>query len=218
MNKCFLLTRPSYDTATSYLHYFAKDAIAVAKKSKGIHVTDLEGPEANRANLEKSIGKENPGLMFLNGHGDKMAVWGHKDEVILDGKNINLAKGKIVYALACDSLIGLGGIAVAQGTQAYIGYKENFMLVADPTRHATPSKDNNAFPFKIACTKLIESLLAGNSARESIDITRREYIRLIKSLGTSEDPYGDISLVRFALTWNLEFLDMEGNPDACFVA
>ena len=216
MTKCFLLTRPSYDTATSYLHYFAKDAIIIAKKFKGIHVADLEGKKATRPNLEKSMAQESPGLVFLNGHGDKMTVWGHKDEVILDSKNINLAKDKIVYSLACDSLAGLGDIAVGQGTQAYIGYQENFMLVADPTRHASPSKDNNALPFKMACTKLIESLLTGTNAQEAINITKREYIRLIRSLGTSEDPYGDVSLVRFALAWNLEFLDMKGNPDACF--
>ena len=216
MTKCFLLTRPNYETATSYLHYFSKDAIAIAKKFKRIHVTDLEGEKATRPYLEKGMMNENPGLVFLNGHGDKMTVWGHKDEVILDSKNINLAKGKIVYALACDSLAGLGETAVGEGAEAYIGYLENFMFVADPTRHASPSKDNNALPFKMACTKLIESLLAGINAREAIEVTKREYIRLIKSLGTSEDPYGDVSLVRFALTWDLEFLDMKGNPDACF--
>ena len=216
MTKCFLLTRPNYDTATSYLHYFAKDAITIAKKLKGIHVSDIEGNNVTRPNLEKSMTHEKPGLVFLNGHGDKMAVWGHKDEVILDSKNISLTKDKIVYSLACDSLAGLGSIAVGQGAKAYIGYQEEFMLVADPTRHASPSKDNNALPFKIVCTKLIESLLTGRNAREAIEITKREYIRLIKSLGTSEDAYGDVSLVRFALAWDLEYLDMKGNPDACF--
>ena len=71
MTKCFLLTRPNYETATSYLHYFAKDAIAIAKKSKDIHVTDLEGVKATRENLEKSMAKDGPGLVFLNGHGDR---------------------------------------------------------------------------------------------------------------------------------------------------
>ena len=40
---------------------------------------------------------------------------------------------------------------------------------------------------------------------------------MIKSYGTSEDdPYGDTPLIRFALAWDLEFLDMKGNPDAVF--
>ena len=218
MTKFFLLTRPNYDTATSYLHFFAKEAITIAKKLKGIHVSDIEGNRVTRPNLEKIFARENPKLVFLNGHGDKMAVWGHKDEVILDSKNISLANDKIVYALACDSLAGLGDLAIVQGTQAYIGYQENFMLVADPTRHASPSKDNNALPFKMVCTKLIESLLKGSTAQEAINITKREYIRLIKTLGTSEDVYGDVFLVRMALAWDLEYLDMKGNPDACFAA
>jgi len=43
----------------------------------------------------------------------------------------SLAKEKIVYALACDSLEVLGKTAVEQGTKAYIGYKARFMLVID---------------------------------------------------------------------------------------
>ena len=131
MTKLFLITRPNYDTATFYLHHFAKDAIKIAKKSKGVHVTDLEGKKAIRLNLEKSMSAENPGLVFLNGHGDKTAVWGHKDEVILDKKNISLSKNKIIYALACDSLAQLGDLATEQGAKAYIGYSDSFMIIRD---------------------------------------------------------------------------------------
>ena len=100
MAKCFLLTRPNYDTATSYLHYFAKDAIMIAKKFKGIHVADLEWKKATRPNLEKNMSCENPGLVFLNGHGDRMSVFGHKDEIILDSKKFQTFRKSFILALS----------------------------------------------------------------------------------------------------------------------
>ena len=217
MAKRFLITRPTHDLITSYLHDFSNEIVKTAKETKDIHVTDLEGPAAIRVNLEKSLIKEEPGLVFLNGHGDRKRVAGHEDEIILDEKNIKLGKDKIIYALSCDSLEDLGEIAVDKGARAYIGYKARFMIVKDPSRECSPSKDKNALPFRRACSTLINSLVFGLPAGEAIERTKKEYIHSIKSLGTSEDdPYGDVPLIRFALSWNLEFLDMCGNPNASF--
>jgi len=126
-------------------------------------------------------------------------------------------KDKIIYALSCDSLYSLGKIAADIGVKAYIGYKARFMIVRDPSRDCSPSKDKNALPFRRACSVLINSLVFGIPAGEAIERTKKEYIHSIKHLGTSEDgPYGDIPLIRFALSWNLEFLGMCGNPNASF--
>ena len=217
MVKKFLITRPRHDISTSYLHDFSKEIVKTIKETKEIHVTDLEDSKAIRINVERCLAKENPGLVFLNGHGDKKRVAGHNDDIILDEKNIEFTKNKIVYALACDSLDGLGPIAVRKGARAYIGYKASFMIVRDPTREGTPSKDKNALPFKKACCTLINSLVLGKSVGETIKITKEEYMRLIRSYGTSEDdPYGDAPLIRFALAWDMEFLDSCGDYDAYF--
>lgn len=217
MVKKFLITRPYHDVVTSYLHDFSKEIIKIIKSTKDIHVTDLEGEKATRANLEKDFTKENPGLIFLNGHGDRKNVAGYKDEIILDEQNIHLTKEKIVYALSCDSLEGLGEIAVKRGAKAYIGYKARFMFIKDPSRSSSPDKDKNALPFKKACFALINSLVFGNTVKKSIEMTKEEYMHSIISYGTSEDdPYGDAPLIRFALAWNLAFLDMRGDPNASF--
>ena len=84
MTKNFLITRPKHDLATNYLHDFSKEIITTIKSTRDIHVTNLEGPKATRKNLEGALIKENPKLVFLNGHGDKKKVKGHKDETILD--------------------------------------------------------------------------------------------------------------------------------------
>ena len=156
-------------------------------------------------------------MAFLNGHGNKIGVAGHKDEIILDEENAALTKSKIVYALSCDSLDELGPISVKIGAKAYIGYKASFMIVRDPSRGSSPQKDKNALPFRRACNVLINALVFGNTVGRSIELTKKEYTRSIKSYGTSEDdPYGDIPLIRFALAWDLEFLDMCGDSNSFF--
>jgi|SRR3989338_8398434 len=217
MVKKFIVTRPNWDIMTSYLYDFSKTIIKSVKETKDIHLTSIENNEVNRINFENSVKKENPKLIFLNGHGDKKSVAGHENEIILDEKNINLAKDKIIYALACDSLEDLGKTAVKEGAKSYIGYKASFMIVRDPSRESNPSKDNNALPFRRACNTLINSLVIGSSVEESVNLTKKEYTYFIKFYGTSkDDPYGDVPLIRFALAWNLEFLDFEGNPNASF--
>lgn len=217
MVKKFLITRPRWDVMTSYLYDFSDSIKKLVKETKDIHITSIEHSKVNRVNFEGAIIKENPKLVFLNGHGDKKKVAGHENKIILDSKNIKLTKDKIVYALACDSLEELGKIAVNEGAKAYVGYKASFMVVRDPSRESTPSKDKNALPFKKACNTLINSLVIGNNIEKSIELTKKEYIHSIRSYGTSkDDPYGDVPLIRFALAWNLEFLGFEGNPNASF--
>lgn len=217
MVKNFLVTRPNHDVITSYLYDFFRLSLETIKECEDMHVTDLDGVKATRELLEKTLSKEKPGLIFFNGHGDRRRVAGYKDEIILDEKNVVLAKNSIVYALACDSLETLGEIAVEKGVKAYIGYKASFMMVLDPSRSTSPNKDKNALPFKRVCNTLISSLVFGLPVGESVEKTRKEYMNLIRSYGTSEDdPYGDVPLIRFALAWNLEFLDMCGDPNASF--
>ena len=217
MAKNFLILRPHHDVETSYLHSFSKKTIQKLKGNKLIHVSDLEGKKANRKNLEQAALKENPKLMFLNGHGDINTVLGHDDEPVLDIQNVNLTKHKIIYALACDSLIGIGNEAVKIGAKAYIGYGAKFMCAKDPSRTSSPDKDKNAEPIRTACLILIDSLLEGKTVEKSIELTKQEYYRAIRSYGTSEDdPYGDTPLVAFALTWNLECLGYVGDSKAVF--
>ena len=44
MAKRFLITRPTHDVITSYLHDFSNEIVKTVKGARDIHVTDLEGP------------------------------------------------------------------------------------------------------------------------------------------------------------------------------
>lgn len=154
-------------------------------------------------------------MICLNGHGTAYEVRGHNDEPILDSTNLGLTKGSIVHALAYDSLVKLGKGSREQGTRAYIGYSAKFMISCDPTRSSSPEKDRNADPIRKACNMTMSALLRGETVQKAIDLTKKEYKKLIKTYGNSEDdPYGDAALIGFALAWNLSFLDFVGDPIA----
>jgi len=216
MVKQFLITRPNYDKETSYVYSFSKAVVAIAKENKEIHVTELDGKNVTRKNFVAAVSANKPRLIFLNGHGDKMEIYGHNDEPILDKANVNLTSGKIVYALSCGSLIGLGNLAIKSGAEAYIGYEEEFTWVGEISKTAIPDKDKNASPFRKICFLLGKNLLSGMTVGESVTRTREEYKRLIKNYGTSEDYYGDAPLIGLALSWNLLFLGFQGKPNAVF--
>ena len=188
----------------------------MAKEESDIHITDLEGKKANTASFENAVKKSKPKLVFLNGHGDETVVLGHNDKPVLTEDNVGLIKGGMIYALACESLAVLGQIAVKKGVKAYIGYKEEFRWVGDPSRTSTPDKDKNAAPFRKVCSILGKSLLSGIPAGKSVELTRLEYIRLIRNYGTSEDNYGDAPLIGLTLSLDLLALGMAGDKTASF--
>ena len=95
MTKHFLITRPNHDKETSYLSSFSKAIVEIVKDDKNIHLTCLESNDANRKNLEGNLsGNKSPRLVFLNGHGTEVEVWGYDDEVILDKKMLILLKAR----------------------------------------------------------------------------------------------------------------------------
>lgn len=214
MVKQVIITRPYHDDETAYLHSFMKFIVNTGKNLSDIHLTDLEGKDATRKNLETSA-REGAKLICLNGHGTAYEVKGHDNEPILDKTNVAITKGAIVHALACDSLVKLGKQSVECGARAYIGYSAQFMVSRDPARSSSPEKDKNALPIRKACNITVTNLLHGETVQKAIDLTKREYKKLIKTYGNSEDdPYGDAAVIGFALTWNLSFLGFEGESGA----
>lgn len=216
MVKQFLITRPQHDKETAYLYSFSKAIVQIAKEDKQIHLIELPNNKANRKNVEASLSSVKNMLAFFNGHGDAETVFGYKDEPILDKNNVKLTNNKIIYALACDSLVGLGPLAVNNGAKAYIGYKDEFMWVGDPSRSAVPDKDKNSAPFRKIYHHLIHNLIKGMSVGETIKKTKEEYKKMIKQYGTSEDDFGDAPSIGLALSWDLLSLDIVGNSTASF--
>ena len=219
MRKTILFTRPCYDLPTEYLHYISGQLVGSLKFADEHAIIDLAGKGVLRSDFEKAVKKGSPGLVVLNGHGTKDAIYGAADEIVLDGQNVRILASRIVYAVACDSLEGLGQLAVNAGQAAcYVGYGANFMIIVDPTRTAAPGKDKNIKPFVQVYATTVLSLAAGLTVAESIRNTKEKIKSLIKEYGVYgiRDRYGDAPLIRWALYWDLFFLSAHGDLDACF--
>ncbi len=153
----------------------------------------------------------------MNGHGSKESVVGYNNEIILDKNNIDILKSKIVYAVSCDTLTGLGELAVNDGkTEVYIGYSSRFMIIIDPTKSAVIQKDKNIEPFKQVYVHMVACLTSGLNIRYSIEKTKELMRSLIREYGVYgiRDKFGDAPLIRLALFWNMFFLDAHGNLEA----
>lgn len=208
--KSILFTRPNYDFPTSVLHYFSEELIK-SIKGTNYNIINLEGIKATKDNFENSSKKAR--LIILNGHGTKSAIFGNKEE-ILNKENINILKSKIVYAVACDSSEELGELAIEKGkADAYVGYEAYFMVVTDPSRSSTHSKDKNLKVFIKPYATLILSLISGLTVETAINKTKDMLKRLIREYGVYgvRDNYGDAPLIRLGLYWDLMFLKGYGN-------
>ncbi len=108
MSGSLLVTRPNFDLTTRYISAWAEKVIEFAKL-KNKKVFDLAKSRANLKEFESVIRKQDPGLIFLNGHGNENQVTGQNNQVLLAlGNNEDLLKNKSVYALSCRSGKSLG--------------------------------------------------------------------------------------------------------------
>lgn len=129
MNHRLLITRPNSDLTTRYISTWAKKIIDFAQE-KGDIIFDLDKKRANRNELESMIAKNDPTIIFFNGHGDYDFVAGQNDEeLIRAGDNTAVLKAKVVYVLSCRSGKILGPNSIKYGADAYIGYDEDFFSV-----------------------------------------------------------------------------------------
>jgi len=217
MKKHILITRPLHDIPTSYLHFISGELKQEINSVGEYTVVDLERENAVREKFEKAIDSMNPRLIILHGHGTYDSIAGQNYEIILDKENVAKLESKIIYAVVCDSSQELGDFAIEKGkAEAYIGYEANYMVVIDPERSTTPQKDKNFLPFKQAYTTFVLSLLSGFKIFECMERTKRQIRDLIREYGVRgiKDKYGDASLIRFALYWNLFFFKAHGKLEA----
>ncbi len=178
-----LITRPNHDLPTKYLYAWAGEVLKTAKKSK-LKYTDLKGKKANLKNFTKAL-KQKPGFIFLNGHGSRTEITGYDNSPMLEtGKNEELAKGTLVYAVSCQAGAKLGPAMVKAGAKAFIGYKEDFFLCYTAKQVKKPLKDNTAKlflePSNLVPTALIQQKTA-KSAYESSQQAMQENISFMLS-------------------------------------
>lgn len=162
-----LVTRPNYDPGTNYLFYWSQAVIDFAKR-KSIGVLDLSGNKASRIVFESYISKNNPKVVFFNGHGSNRAIAGNNGEPIVEaGENEGLLRGKIVYTRCCNAAALLGLLAVKKGASAFMGYKKSYVFATLNSCVTRPLTDIVAKLFLEASNLIPISLLKGNTVQEA---------------------------------------------------
>lgn len=184
-----LTTRPNYDQGTNYLCYWTKLVIDEAIK-KGIEVTDLFGKKANKANFVSYYKKHNHKLVFLNGHGFDNLITGYDDEILIDNLENKLEMiGSIIVARSCRCAKILGNFLVENGSLAFIGYKDDYVIKTSRKYSTKPLLDPMAALYLEPSNMIVKSLLKGKTTGEAnIKSKRMMAINISKVLsGGSKD-------------------------------
>lgn len=161
-------------------------------KSKGITVLDLEGKKASKQKFVSYISRNNPHLIFLNGHGSKDSVAGYDNEVLLDEDNCEaLLREKIIYARSCEAGASLGPFSIEKGAAAFIGYNKDFWLIRSKERGTKPLTDPIAKLFLEPSNLVPITLIKGSSTQEayqkSQENMRRNFSYMISSKSSLEE-------------------------------
>ena len=167
MNKAILITRPDHDLITTYLFQWSERVIDLANK-KHIKVLDLSSKKANEKNFTSYIVKNDPILVFFNGHGNKDIIAGYDNEPLVSAnKNEKLLEKKIVYARSCDAAENLGELCIKNNALAFIGYKKKYTICYSHASVNHPLKDDIAELFITPSNLIPISLLKGNTVKDA---------------------------------------------------
>lgn len=200
MKPTAIITRPCYDLATNYLYHWAQLVINIAKK-KGNKIYDLSKKKVIKKNFWSYL-KQNPNIIFFNGHGSDKSVCGHDDETLIDTNNKNNLKNKIIYARSCSSGKYLAKHLVSNNQlDSFIGYEEEFVIRYDLNSVIKPTKDKIASLFLKTTNLIPQSLLKGHTAKEAHKKGKKAMYDQLINLMTDEDQTIDNSHI-IATLWH----------------
>lgn len=184
-----LVTRPNHDSGTSYLCYWSKLVINEAIK-RDIDVVDLLCAKANKKLFVSYYKKFKPKLVFMNGHGLDNVVTGYENEVLIDDNDNQLnMTDSIIVARSCRCANVLGNILVKNGSNAFIGYKDDYVIKTSRKYSTKPLLDPMAALFLEPSNMIVKSLLKGKTTKEANEKSKKMLIKNISNvlLGNSKD-------------------------------
>ncbi|OJI07552.1 MAG: hypothetical protein BK997_02970 [Candidatus Micrarchaeum sp. ARMAN-1] len=204
-----LVTRPDNDEATHYLSEYAKLSLSAARE-KSFLIIDLEKEKATRRNLESYIAKQNPSLIFFNGHGGPDVVTGHLMEPLVKlGENESILRSKIVYSIACSSSKKLGPESISSGAICYVGYDDDFIFLVDKNKETAPINDGLASMFLEHSLIFVRTLVKGNPVSDAYEKAKNKlYENFISALASKE------SDVAQYLYWDYKIFAKDGDDSA----
>lgn len=214
-SKTLLVTRPSYDPTTRYCYYWSQPVIEKAKQ-KVFRVLDVADDKVTKSIVESYLKKQEPQLLFFNGHGSPTVLFGQNNKPILTKDNIGVVPvGSIMYVRSCDVGRVLGQ-KIAQRTSAFIGYSKAFGFYRDYRYMRAPTDDPLAKfsfePSNLVVTTLLKGKTALEAHQRSRLIMRRNLEYLLSSKANSTERQCAMPLWR-----NYKHQVLLGNGAACIL-
>lgn len=208
-----LITQPDFDRTTRYVSAWSEE-VEEFSNSRGNKTVALKGKRVNRREFESVIRKIDPQLVMFNGHGNDDQINGQENEILLEtASNEDIMKGRIVYALTCSAAKSLGHSCIKKGTDAFIGYRGDYIFLHHYPKISKPREDKRAQLFFKPSNLVPMSLIKGNSTEDSYqgskNLLRKNILDLLNSEVYNEDrvclPY---------LLWNYQNLTLLGDREA----
>lgn len=135
---------------------------------KNIKVLDLSGKRANEKTFTSYMIKNEPVLVFFNGHGNEDVITGYNNEpLVAVNKNEKLLEKKIVYARSCNAAENLGELCIKNKTLVFIGYKKKYTICYSHASVSHPLQDDIAKLFITPSNLVPMSFLKGNTAKDA---------------------------------------------------
>lgn len=174
--RAILVTRPNHDLVTTYISAWAKFVLSEADKRK-IPRLDLVGKKANKKYFESYIKRNQPRLIFLNGHGSTDSITGFDNEILISFKDTNILERKIIYARSCDAGARLGSKLIKDGTDCFIGYRQGFVVGYSEEYRTRPLQDKLAKLFLEPSNLVPVSILKGNNTLDAFRKSQEALLR-----------------------------------------
>ena len=201
-SKKLLIVRPNCpgDNYTTLFSFPAATLVKNKAVAEGWVVTDLQGNNTNRANVESNINTTKPDYVIHYDHGSNFTLYGQNANLItpaIDDANVNLLSGRAVSTVSCESANGLGPLAIASAAKAYLGYDDLHWVhlwYLDKFNEASNAANN--------------ALLEGKTFQEAYDLAYAKYTEKWAEL-VGSDP-GAAAL----LLHDRDHLTLLGNPSA----
>jgi hypothetical protein len=168
-SKKLLIIRPNCpgDNYTTLFSFPAATLVKNKAVAESWTVTDLQGNNTNRSNVESNINTIKPDYIIHYDHGSTFTLYGQNANAItpaIDDVNVNLLSGRAVSTVSCQSATGLGPLAIASTTKAYLGYDDLHWVhlwYLDKFNEASNAANN--------------ALLEGKTFQEAYDVAYAKY-------------------------------------------
>jgi len=197
VSKKLVIIRPKVpnDNYTWMFSHQAAEQVKNKANAEGWTVTDLQGNDTNRTNIEQTINSVNPDFIIHYDHGSEYTLYGQNNNAIIpiiDAQNVSLFDGKAASTVSCESALGLGPLAVGANARAYLGYDElhwvhlwylnQFTEAANAANFALLEGKTYQQAYDIAIQKYNEKyteLLSADSQAAALMLHNRNHLQII---------------------------------------